>query len=281
MIRIVTDSAANLPPAVAREYGVHVVPLNVIIGEKTFREGVDLGAEEFYRLLPEASPPPTTSQPSPVDFEQVYREILDAGDEILTVTLSSALSGTYNSAVQGANLIGEEAPISIVDTKSVSAGEALMVIAAAQAARAGRPRAEIVRMIEQMAEEMLLIFTLETLEYLKRGGRIGGARAFLGSILRVKPVILIKDGRVEAGDRVRNRRRAIERLVEMERDRFGQQPVWAAIAHAVADDKDVLAKEIEQALNVQYLLECEVGPVVGAHAGPGTVGVAVVPAPQI
>lgn len=281
MIRIVTDSAANLPPAVAREYGVHVVPLNVIIGEKTFREGVDLGAEEFYRLLPEASPPPTTSQPSPVDFEQVYREILDAGDEILAVTLSSALSGTYNSAVQGANLIGEEAPISIVDTKSVSAGEALMVIAAAQAARAGRPRAEIVRMIEQMAEEMLLIFTLETLEYLKRGGRIGGARAFLGSILRVKPVILIKDGRVEAGDRVRNRRRAIERLVEMERDRFGQQPVWAAIAHAVADDKDVLAKEIEQALNVQYLLECEVGPVVGAHAGPGTVGVAVVPAPQI
>ncbi|HBY94465.1 MAG TPA: DegV family protein, partial [Chloroflexi bacterium] len=220
MIRVVTDSAANLPPSVAREYNVQIVPLIVNIGGTGYREGIELGTEQFYNLLPQASPVPTTSQPSPADFEAVFSRVLAAGDEVVAVTLSSELSGTYNSAVQAAVALGEHAPITIVDSRSVSAGEALMVAAAARAAIAGHSRAEITEMLGPMVDETLLIFTLETLEYLKRGGRIGGARAFLGSILRVQPVILIKDGRVEAGDRARNRRRAIERLVEMPRDRF-------------------------------------------------------------
>ncbi|MCZ7574097.1 MAG: DegV family protein [Ardenticatenaceae bacterium] len=282
MIRVVTDSAANLPPSVAREYNVQIVPLIVNIGGTGYREGIELGTEQFYNLLPQASPVPTTSQPSPADFEAVFSRVLAAGDEVVAVTLSSELSGTYNSAVQAAVALGEHAPITIVDSRSVSAGEALMVAAAARAAKAGHSRAEITEMLGPMVDETLLIFTLETLEYLKRGGRIGGARAFLGSILRVQPVILIKDGRVEAGDRARNRRRAIERLVEMPRDRFGTQPVWAGVADAVAEsDRDVLLRELQRNLNIEYLLQCEVGPVLGAHAGPGALGVAAVPAPKI
>lgn len=282
MIRVVTDSAANLPPSVAREHDVQVVPLIVNIAGTGYREGVELGTEQFYNLLPQATPPPTTSQPTPADFEAVFSEILAAGDEVIAVVLSSELSGTYNSAIQAAAALGPDAPISIVDSRSVSAGEALMVAAAARAARAGQPRGAIVEMLGRMVDETLLIFTLETLEYLKRGGRIGGARAFLGSILRIQPVIVIKDGRVEAGDRARNRRRAIERLVEMQRDRFETRPVWAGVAHAVAEaDRDVLVREIQNALNIEYLLQCEVGPVLGTHAGPGALGVACVPAPQM
>lgn len=282
MIRIVTDSGANLPPAVAREFDIQVVPLVVNIGGTGYREGIELGAEQFYNLLPQASPLPTTSQPTPADFEAVFSKIVAAGDEVVAVTLSSELSGTYNSAVQAVAAIGDDVPISVVDSRSISVGEGLMAVASARAAQAGRSRAQIVEMVRRMVDETLLILTLETLEYLKRGGRIGGARAFLGSILRIKPVIVIKDGRLEAGDRARNRRRAIERLVEMERDRFGTQPVWVGVAHAVAEeDRDVLVRQLQQTLNIEYLLQSEVGPVVGAHAGPGALGVAVVPAPDI
>lgn len=282
MIRVVTDSGANLPQAVVREYDIEVVPLVVNIAGTGYREGIDLGPEQFYTLLQQVSTTPTTSQPAPADFAAAYRKVVDAGDEVVALTLSSKLSGTHNSAVQAVQLLDGEPPVSVVDTKSVSVAEGLMAVAAARAARAGRTRAEIVEMVDRMANESLLAFSLETLEYLKRGGRIGGARAFLGSILRIQPVIVIKDGLVEAADRARNRRRAIERLVEMQKDRFGSQPVWAGVAHAVSEaDAAILLSQARQALNIEYLIETEIGPVVGAHGGPGALGIVAVPAPGV
>lgn len=282
MIRVVTDSGANLSPDLLRAEGILAVPLNIHMGSSSFKEGVDLSSEAFYQKLPTASPAPTTSQPSPAEYEEVYRRFLDQGDEVIVVTLSSKLSGTYNSAIQGRQLLGGDPSVSVVDSLSASAGEGMMAIAAARAARAGRSRAEIVAMLEQMVRETYLAFTLDTLEYLRRGGRIGGAQAFLGSILRVKPVIILKDGKVEAGDRARSRRRAIERLVEMAGDRYGDQPVWLGVAHAVAEeDMNQLEAEARRALNVVESVRCEIGPVVGTHTGPGTLGLAAVPAPSI
>ncbi len=280
MIRIVTDSAANLPPHIAQQYNVTVVPLYVQVGNDTYREGINLSQGEFFTRLPNANPLPTTSQPSPADFEDVYRSIVEAGDEIVSVHISSKLSGTNNSARNAANAL-DDAPISVVDTLSASVGEALMVMAAARMAQAGKSRQEIVSKIEALANQTLLVLTLDTLEYLRKGGRIGGAAAFLGGLLRVKPVIYIKDGKLEPGERARSRRKAIEQMVQMEVERFGNQPVWLSVGQANAPDLDDLETQARARLNVQESIRCEIGPVVATHTGPGALGIAVLPAVEI
>lgn len=280
MIRIVTDSAATLPVGVAEQYGIEVVPLYVQIGDQTYQEGINLTASEFYARLPTANPLPTTSQPSPADFADVYAPIIEAGDEIVSVHISSPLSGTYNSA-HNATLTLDEPPISVVDTLSVSPGEALLVLTAARMAQAGKSRQEIVAKCEELAKQVLLVLTLDTLEYLRKGGRIGGAQAFLGGLLRVKPVIYLKDGKLEPGERARSRRKAIEQLVEMERARFGNQSLWVVVAEANASDLDDLEAQARSQLNVQELWRCTIGPVVGTHTGPNALGIAAIPAPQI
>ncbi len=280
MIRLVTDSAANLPPDLATQYNVTIVPLRVQIGANSYREGIDLSQEEFFRQLPNANPLPTTSQPTPMDFEEIFQEILGAGDEVLTVTLSSRLSGTYNSAHNALQTLGA-ARISVVDSKSASVGVSLLVLAAARMVAAGRARQHIVAELERLADELLLVLTLDTLEYLKRGGRIGGAAAFLGGLLRVKPVLFLKDGVIEPGERARSRSKAITQLIEMEAARFGNQPVWVGVAQAMADDVDQLETLARQKLNVQEMIRSNIGPVVATHTGPGTLGLAVMPAPKM
>ncbi len=280
MVKLVTDSAANLPVPVARQFGVTVVPLTVVFGEDSYREGIEITDEQFYNLLKTSSQLPRTSQPSPNDFADVFRRLLEAGHQVLCITLSKDLSGTYNSAIQAAALF-EGAPITVVDSRYVSAGEALIVIAAARAVEAGANREQVAAFVEGLIPQVLLLFTLDTLEYLKRGGRIGGASAFLGTMLRIKPVLQIRDGRVEPFDRVRRRQRALERMVEAAVDRFGQQAVWVGLAHAEAEeDFQRLRDLLKQRLNVEYMLETKVGPVVGTHGGPGVIGMAVMPAPD-
>ncbi len=280
MIHIVTDSGANLPSAIAEAHNIKVVPLKVNMGSTSYQEGVDLSNEQFFQQLPTANPMPTTSQPSPADFEEVYAERLTMGADIVSVHLSSKLSGTYNSARTAAMTLGS-GRISVIDSKSASVGVSLLVLAAARMAQAGRSRQEIVLHLERMADEMLLVLTLDTLEYLRRGGRIGGARAFLGGLLKVKPVILLKNGVIEAGERARSRRKAIDQLIQMEADRFGKQPVWVGVAQAMADDVAELEALARERLNVQELIRSDIGPVVATHTGPGTLGLAVVPAPTL
>jgi DegV family protein with EDD domain len=241
---------------------------------------VEISQDEFFELLPNANPLPKTSQPSPADFEEVFRPILDAGDEIIAITLSSKLSGTYNSAHNAAMTL-EGAPISVVDSMSASAGIALIVLAAARMVEAGRSREEIVSRLEAMAQQVFLVLTLDTLEYLKRGGRIGGAAAFLGGLLRVKPLIMLKDGVIEAAGRARSRPKAIQQIIEMESGRFGDRPVWVAVAQAQASDVGELEALAKEQLNVTELLRANVGPVVAAHTGPGVLGIAAVSEPEI
>ncbi len=280
MIRIVTDSAANLPTPFVQAFDIAVVPLKVIVGDKVYRDGVDLSVAEFYEMLASQRTSPSTSQPSPDDFIEVYKPILEAGDEILSIHLAHTLSGTFNSALQAAQQF-PNAPITLVDTYLVSIGTGLAVLGAAQALRQGASREEAADVATRMSKHTTLLFTLETLEYLRRGGRIGNASAFFGTLLRIKPVLALQHGVVEPVDRVRTRQRALARMVEMAVERQNDTPVWLGIAHANAPDEAARVRaELEQKLDVRFCVETVIGPVVGAHTGPGTVGIAVTPAPE-
>ncbi len=278
MIKIVTDSTAYLSAEQLQKYDIRVVPLKVLFGERVFREGIDLTHEDFYRMLAEAQELPTTSQPSPGEFFEVYSELSTDGHEVISIHISSQLSRTVNSANIARSSVLEvlpEAKITIIDSLSTSASLAMMVIVAAKAAAEGRPYGEIVAMVERMIRDMNLIFVVDTLEYLQKGGRIGGARALLGTLLKIKPILCLKEGRIESLDKVRTKRKAIQRLVEIMKERVGERPAMIAIAHGEAlDEMIALEKEVRSHFHCIDVLRSEIGPVVGTHSGPGILGLA-------
>ena len=279
MIKIVTDSTCYLPADVIEKFDIRVVPLNVHFGEgKVFQEGVDLSHDEFYRMLAEAPELPTTSQPSPGQFYDVFAELTQAGHDVLCIVISSRLSGTYQSAVDASRLL-PEANIVIIDSYFVAAALGLMVVTAAEMAAAGRSMEEIVARVEQMRRDMKLYFVVDTLEYLQKGGRIGAASALVGTLLKVKPVLTLDEGIVKPLDKVRSKRKAIRRLLaELESHVAPGQPVQAIVMHAqVPDEADELAAEVRRRFNCQRTIFGEVGPVVGVHGGPGILGAAICP----
>lgn len=279
MIQLVTDSAANIPNDLRRRFDVAVVPIRVHFGDETFREGIDLSTAEFFERLETSDDLPMTTPPPPEDFATVYQSALDANHEIVSLHLSGELGGTYESAVQAASQF-EDAPISVIDTRSVSSGQALMVVTAARAVQAGLDREEVVTQIKYLRRRTSLLFVLDTLEYLRRGGRIGRAGAFLGTMLRIKPVLQIRNGIIEPVDRISGRKRALERLIDIVYERYADGSVWVGIGEVAAEaDAAMLREATTEQLKVEYTLQSSIGPVVATHAGPGTVGVAVSPAP--
>lgn len=278
MIKIVTDSSAYLPAELIQQYDIRVVPLKVLFDDKIYREGIDLDNQEFYRLLAKAETLPTTSQPSAGEFFDLYSELSRDGHEIISIHIGSKLSGTISSA-QSAKEMLPEARIYIIDSASTAMGLGLMVLRAARAAAEGQTAAEIVATVEKMIPAMNVVFVVDTLEYLQKGGRIGGAAALVGTLLKVKPILCLKDGRVEPLDKVRTKRKALARLLEVVEERVGPgTPVQVAILHAQVPDE---ARELEQEVRARFnCTECyftEVGPVIGTHAGPGVVGLVACP----
>jgi DegV family protein with EDD domain len=273
MIKIVTDSSAYLPADLVQEHDIHVIPLKVLFGEQTYRDEIDLSHQEFYRMLVEAETLPTTSQPSAGEFFDLYSELSKDGHEIISIHISSKLSGTVSSA-QSAKEMLPDAKITIIDSASTAMGLGLMVLTAARAAAEGKTAAEIVAAVEEMIPAMNVVFVVDTLEYLQKGGRIGGAAALLGTLLRVKPILCLKDGRIEPLDKVRSKRKALARLLEVVEECVGPgTPVRVAVLHAQVPDE---ARELEQEVHARFnCTECylaELGPAVGAHTGPGLVG---------
>lgn len=281
MIRIVTDSSVNLPTELVKRYRISVVPLNVHFGEEQFQEGVNISEDEFYRRLPESRPLPTTSQPAAGQFQEIYRTALSQGDEVLSVHLSSRLSGTYASAATARSMMLREAPITLFDTGTVSVGLSMLVLAAAQAAELGWSCDVIVGLLEKMAAKTIVFFTVDTLEYLHRGGRIGTASAWVGTLLQVKPVLAIRHGEVLPIDRVRTRKRAVRRLLELLADHSaGADSWWAGVAHVkVEQEAERFGNDILDVLPVTDVIQVSIGPVVGAHGGIGTLGAALTPDP--
>lgn len=273
-VAIVTDSTADLPPNLAEELDVRVVPLTVSFGTESYLDGVTIKGEEFYQRLQSEKVFPTTAQPSVGAFVEAYRDLAQRAEGILSIHLSSTLSGTYNSAVQAeAELAGSGAPISVIDSRHVSMGLGLIVVELAKAARDGAGVPALNRLAEDLIPRTRIYFMVDTLEYLHRGGRIGRASAFLGSLLRFHPLCEIKDGAVEPLERPRSRRKGIQRLRELADD---AKPVAAAsvVGSADPDAARALADGIADICADRGVIVSEFGPVVGAHAGPGTIGFA-------
>lgn len=277
-IAFVTDSTAGMPPEQVKEHNVTVVPLQVVFGTESFRDGVDLTQDEFFRRLKEAKSLPTTSQPSVADFEEAYSKLLaDPNvDSIISIHLSSRLpSGTFSSATQAAERLGAGTPkkITVIDSHSAYMGEGLMVINASRAAREGKSHDEIVKMVEDMRPKMRVLLLVDTLEYLQKGGRIGGAQAFLGGLLNIKPILQVKDGRVEPLERVRTRRKAMERLAEIGAEESAGKPCQVVVGHGQApEDAATLRSLLSEKMKIDEEFTSDLGPVLSTHTGPGVLG---------
>jgi DegV family protein with EDD domain len=272
-VHLVCDSTADLDPAFRAAHEVRVVPLKVIFGDQTFADGVDISAEQFYKRLAAPGPFPRTSQPTPAEFEDVFRELGADGGTIVCTTISADLSGTFASATQARAAL-PELDIRVVDTRSVAVGHYAAVREAVRVNESGGDADAVVAAIAAVGSTEKVLFTVETLEFLRRGGRIGGARAMLGSVLDIKPILEIRDGVIEAVGRVRTYPRAIDRVVEECRQ---AAVAWGGadlvIAHA---DRPRIAAELVE--RMRPLVSSEpaltvVGPVVGCHSGPGAIGV--------
>ena len=274
-VRVVTDSTVDLPPELAHEWEVTVVPLQVTFGEESFRDGVDLTSEEFFRRLPEAEEMPQSSQPSVGEFQGVYEELAATTDHILSIHLSSRFSGTVEAARQGARALADRCQIEVIDSSTVSMAMGLAVLAAARTAREGGDLAACADAARSALRRLRLAVTVDTLEYLRRGGRIGRAAAFFGGILRIKPILTVRDGEAYPLGRVRTRQKALEEILRISLE--DGAIVEAAVVHATApDDAQFLAEEVARRFPDVTIHRGRFGPVLGVHGGPGLIGIAVV-----
>lgn len=274
-VAIVTDSTAYIPPDLIKQYNISVAPLELIWGDETFEDGVDITPNEFYTRLKGAKVMPSTSQATPKTFHKIYSDLLEQDYEILAVLISSALSGTVVSAVQ-VQAEMPEAPIEIVDSYNTAMALGFQVLQVARAAEEGANLADCKEIAELAIGHTGVIFAVDTLEFLHRGGRIGGASRYLGTALNIKPILEVQEGRIEAIEKVRTRKKSLNRLLELIRERIdGREPVRLAILHANSpQDAQELLDMAKDKFNPVETIFSEVSPVIGTHVGPGTVGLA-------
>jgi DegV family protein with EDD domain len=278
-VAVVTDSTAYLPSELTEGYGIHVVPLYVILPGRSGREGLDIGPADVARALAVRGQTVSTSRPTPGDFVAAYRLALASGAErLVSVHLSAELSGTSDAARLAASQVGEHI-VTVVDSRSAAMGCGFAVLAAARSAAAGADAAEVAEAARRTASETSTFFVVDTLEHLRRGGRIGAAAAVLGSALAVKPVLHVKDGRVVPLEKVRTAARANNRLVQRAVEVAGEGPVSVAVHHLAAEERaERLAAELRERLPaLRELHVSELGAAIGAHVGPGAVGVVIAP----
>ena len=274
-VAIITDSSAYLPDTIVEELGIHVVPLTLHWGDDTYRDGEDIQAEEFYARLAEADTLPTTSQPTVREFTQLFGRLLEADYAVLALLISSGLSGTVDSALQ-AQKDFPDAPLAVYDSRLVSMSLGFMVMKVARAAKAGASLEECLALAEEVYPKIGVYFTVDTLKYLYMGGRINTAKRVMGSALNIKPIMEIRDGKIELIESVRSRKKALARMLEMvARDLDGCESMRISTFHAAADEENqtLLAQAVER-FNPIETVSTFVSPVIGTHTGPGTVSIA-------
>lgn len=277
MIRIVTDSTCDLTDKLASEYGVKIVPLTVHFGEESWKDHEELSSVEFYRYLEEKEDHPKTSQPSPEAFRKVYQEILDSGDDIVSLHISSHLSGTFQSASLASKDM-DAGRVTVLDSQNVCISLALIVVECAKAAKEGKCLSEIVQLAEGMFHTTEIYFIVDTLEYLQKGGRIGKGAALIGSILNIKPILMLKDGMVTPFEKARGTRKAYMRMMEV-MDEYAARNTGKKIIYGITwGGNQAPLQEFMQNLPeghpARTAMVIPIGPVVGAHAGPGALGLA-------
>lgn len=273
-VKIVTDSVADLPSQVVKELDITVVPILIRWGEELYRDGIDLTAEQFYERLKRSKIPPSTSVPSPGTFAEAYDKLAEEANEILAIIVTSRLTGTYNVALQSIGLMKRKCRVEVIDSKCATMAEGFVVMKAAQAAQAGASLDEVMEVTRKTIPRVDFLSTFDTLEYLKRGGRIGKAQAFLGSILKVNPLITLRDGVVEPAGRTRSRAKAIDRLCEFAMSYSHIEEI--AIEEATTpDEAEMIAERLSAKFPKERIYRSKPSPVIGAHTGPGFLLVAV------
>ncbi|KPK20143.1 MAG: hypothetical protein AMJ70_08400 [Dehalococcoidia bacterium SG8_51_3] len=273
-VKVVTDSVADLPSQVIEELGITVIPLNVRFGEKVYRDGIDLTTDQFYQQLTSSRTMPVTSVPSPIAFSTAYDRLAEETDEILAVILSSKLSGTYDVARQSIGLMKRECRIEVIDSEWAVMAQGFLVIAAARAAQAGARLNEIMRIVRRNIARVDIRAAFDTLEFLRRGGRIGAAQALLGAALKINPIITMKDGLVEPAGRTRSRTRAVEHLYQFVAG-FRNIEELAVEEAACSEDADLLVDRLGNLFPRERIYRTRTTPVIGTHTGPGLLLVAV------
>ncbi len=272
-IRIVTDSASDIPSEVAQKLGISIVPLTVSFGKEVYRDGIDLNAAEFYSKLVQSKTHPVTSQPSIGNFIDVYKAIARKGDEIISIHLSSKLSGTYNAASQAKEAITKDCRIEVVDSESVSMGVGLTVIAAAKAIRDGASFQQVIDIVHHSIPRIHLLAFFQTLEYLERGGRLGKGKALLGTLLHVKPIIIVRDGEVQPFGKARTRMGALRCLYNFAESLLHIREL-SIMYTTIFEEVKILTSLLNPIFPQARILTAQVGSTLGTHTGPGTLAVA-------
>ena len=273
-VQVVTDSVADLPPQVARELGITVVPLIVNFGSEAYRDGVDLSADRFYKKLKDSRVFPTTSAPPPMVFAEIFDKLAEKTEQIVVMTISAKLSGTHDAALQGRRLMKKPCRIEVIDSQLATMGEGFIAMKAAQAAKTGASLDEVKEVVQKNLTRSEILAAFDTLEYLRRGGRIGAAKAYLGSILNINPLITLKDGEVKPAGRTRYRKKAIDGLYAFAKG-YSYIEELAVEYTACPEDAEALIDRLDSIFPKERIYRCRMTPVIGTHTGPGLLVVAV------
>jgi DegV family protein with EDD domain len=277
-IRIVTDSTSDIPISLREELGIKVVPLKIHFGEETFLDGETITSTAFYEKLVASEQLPTTSTPAPMDFVQVYESILEEegqGVEIISIHLAGVLSGTLQTANLAASMVEDKVKVHVLDSKLASYAFGQVVVALARAAREGKTVEECLELARLIKENTHVLFVVDTLAYLQKGGRIGKAAAFLGTLLNVKPILTLdENGTVSPVEKMRGKKKAIQHIFEASKKYAGTDPVVVSVLHSANEkEAEAVAEQIREQVNIQELVLTEIGPVIGTYTGPGVVGI--------
>ena len=274
MVKIVTDSTCDVPPHLMKELDITVVPVYTVFGDKSYRDRVDINDDEFYYKLTHDSIHPTTSVPTPKDFADVYNRLAEQTDEIVSVHLTSRESGTYNSAVLGKELVTRKCRVEVIDSLSVSLGCGLLVLEAAREAKAGASLERVSELVRQAVPKVHLLILVDTLKYVVRGGRLSKAHGIIGAVIKVKPMLTLKEGDLSLVGVARTKAKAVERLYEFARS-FSKVKEIAVAYTTTPDEAKALADRVKAVFPDAPLFITRVGSALGTHAGPGAMGIAV------
>ncbi|PTM59119.1 DegV family protein [Desmospora activa] len=279
-VQVITDSTADIPRHLVEELNISIVPLKVHLEGKSYLDGVDIQPQEFYEKLKAATELATTSQPSPIDFVEEYREAAKDGDtDIISIHLSSALSGTYQSALLAQSMVEDEFKVTVIDSKEASYAIGIMVVEVAKAAKEGKSLDECVAIANEIRENIQLYFLVDTLEYLQKGGRIGKASSVVGSLLNIKPILSVSDeGEVTPVDKVRGKNKATARIFETLQEKAPNGARLGAVMYTDNQEEgERWAEKIKKTFGLDEVVLTGIGAVIGTHVGPGAIAVVLVP----
>lgn len=276
-IRILTDSVADIPKEIVEQLHIEVLPLTVNFEDGSYKDGIEITKEEFYKKLSKAQKLPTTSQITPGDFINVFERLTKKGDEVIAILISSKLSGTYNSAVSAKKHLEDE-KITVIDSKLVTFVEGLIVVEAARMAAKGHSKSEIIDRVMYMKENIECKFIIDDIEYLKKGGRLTAGQALIGKLLNIKPIITMEDGSLVFDNKVRGKKKSIKWVINwLKENNYNLEEKTVGLFHSDCYEFLMdLHEELSSNFNVKEIIEAKVGAVVGTHAGPGCIGIAFV-----